>query len=184
MIGVPEITEVPGMIGGLHGTLEVLGTTEVPGTIGGLHGTTEVPGSAEVPGMIGVLEIMVALGMIGVQETMAALGIVVVLGHRLQMEAVYGIAVVLHSALDLELDQDLDQDLELDQDLDQDQDLELDQDRDLDLDLIVFPLIGLLMLGAMTKTMCQNAILMEGHVVEKMFKLHIAQFVNANRINF
>ena len=114
MIGVPEISEVPGMIGGLHGTPEVLGTTEVPGTIGGLHGTTEVPGSAEVPGMIGVLEIMVALGMIGVQETMAALGIVVVLGHRLQMEAVYGIAVVLHSVLDLELAQDLDQNLDQD----------------------------------------------------------------------
>merc|ERR1712080_675064 len=53
---------------------------------------------------------------------------------------------------------------------------------DLVLDLPVFTLTGLTMLGVMTKTMFQNAILMEEHVVDQMSKLLIAQFVNANNL--
>merc|ERR1719510_1575631 len=45
------------------------------------------------------------------------------------------------------------------------------------LDLPVFTLTGLMIIGVMTKTMFQNAILTEEHVVDQMSKLLIAQFV-------
>merc|ERR1719510_1954986 len=60
--------------------------------------------------------------------------------------------------------------------------LPLDLVLDLVLDLPVLTLTGLTMLCVMTKTMFQNAILMEEHVVDQMSKLLIAQFVNANNL--
>merc|ERR1719264_1301086 len=89
----------------------------------------------------------------------------VVLGHLLQMAAVCGMAVVLGHLLQMAAVFGTAVVLPC------------------HLDLLVFPLNGPLMLGVMTKTMFQSAILMEEHVVGQMFKLLIAQFVNANRIS-
>jgi len=152
MTGIQGTMVALGTIGGHHGT------TEVPGMIG-VQGTMEVLGmigTAEVPGMIGVQGIMEVPGMIGVQGMMVALGMI---GGQETMVALGMVVVLGHLPLDLVLDLVL-----------------------LHLDLPVFTLTGLMIIGVMTKTMFQNAILMEEHVVDQMSKLLIAQFVNANNL--
>merc|ERR1712038_1220224 len=103
--------------------------------------------------VLGMIGTMEVPGMIGVQGMMVALGMI---GGQETMVALGMVVVLGHLPLDLVLD--------------------------LVLDLPVFTLTGLTMLGVMTKTMFQNAILMEEHVVDQMSKLLIAQFVNANNL--